>query len=82
LGTKIRVVNDGKIYPSYKEWLEENGAEEYLDRFHMDEAPSKGDHGEIIAKGFHPTSGKKMYGILVGENVYVIGYDGVEREVA
>ena len=82
VGTKIRVVNDGKIYPSYKEWLEENGAEEYLDRFHMDEAPSKGDHGEIIAKGFHPTSGKKMYGILVGENVYVIGYDGVEREVA
>lgn len=82
VGTKIRVVDDGKIYSAYKEWLEENASDDDVSKFKFGESPANGDHGTIIAVGNHERSGKKLYGIEVNGTVYVIGYDGVEREVA
>lgn len=80
IGDKVKVINQGKIYSTYKRWIEKYG-KKYIDNWKKaDDYLDKDKKYEIVAKGPHDY-GWMLYLIQDEETrqVYIFSEDGLKK---
>jgi hypothetical protein len=78
LGDKVKVVNRGQLYSTYKRFAERYGIRNFI---YADDLLTIGDEGTVIVVGIHTegaTDRRTLLGITVGDKDYIIGESGVE----
>lgn len=79
VGDKVVVINDGAIYQDYFDWFDE--AEPFTGHYDEEGFLSNGETAEVFhiaAHTFYPDD-PLLYGIRVGEAVYIIAETGIAR---
>lgn len=81
VGDWVEVVNRGKAYTTYPEWLYDKVDFEYIRRYCYNYCPSNGEIGRVVAVGTHEVDGE---GILVAfetkyKNIYIVNQKGLKK---
>lgn len=82
VGDRVKVVNDGKCYPTYVKFIEEC-TPEYKSYFYNGRSPKYGELCQIVAKDYHTRYNTESLYLIkpyFKEIVYIIGEDGIAYE--
>lgn len=83
IGDKVRVVDHGKQYSTYRKWAEANGMQDYA---YNESFWENGADGVVVAVGPHLDAPQKtLVGVRIRNSTYIFGAEGltvVERSVA
>lgn len=74
LGDKVKVVNNGQLYSSYKAFAEKHGVRNYTEHNGL----AEGKEGVVIVVGIHEDHDTILLAITVDNGDYIIGESGVE----
>ena len=78
IGDTVEIVDWGAGYDSYEEWMK-NNASGYLENFKKYAQVANGTKGEIVASGLHSACSERyLYLVKVGNNVFIMGEDGLK----
>jgi len=78
IGSKVKVIDNKHYYPSYPSWIDKN-APQHKHMWSFFEKPLNGQSYTVVASGKHSDENKILYLISDGEQVYIIGEEGVEE---
>ena len=81
VGDWVEVVNRGKAYTTYPEWLYDKVNFEYIRRYCYNYCPFNGEIGRVVAVGTHEADGES---ILVAfetkyKNIYIVNQKGLKK---
>lgn len=80
VGDKVKVINRGKTYPMYPEWLLENKVElRHAIKWKSGNEPINGEFYNIVALHQHSKEWDEVLALVDGENgTFLMGLDGLE----
>ena len=78
-GDEVEIVDTGKIYPIYPEWLYKHCDFEFVKRYAYQSNGYKGLRGTVIAVAPHGTVNRVLAAIYSHGSTYLIDVDGLKK---
>lgn len=79
IGDTVTVANPGKVYPTYREWMNRYGKESHLWSYDRGYNPiTDFPYGKILSRGKHTMFSDMLYCVRFANRVFIFGEEGLD----